>query len=550
LNRFIDSQAHPPGNASEPQPPSDVTASLQVCPQNAALEGVTASEPGALFTADNFEALKGSKVHLEFGGTQATTNDVEPNQHAVNADPVANQVNLTANGGIYCEVEATPAGAGVATYDSAPLASQATMIGATRVSIDYTATAANIQLDARLYDVFPSDSSVPCPSAPAPSCAVLVDRGIRRVTSASGTVTYELHGNGWRFPAGHRIRIEIAQDDDPYAKASTTPSSAILSGVRLDIPVREPSYPVPTVASPLRVSLVPHYKECTSGNANATHAGPLPDTAACSPPELEATQVRLGSSNTNGRRVGLARLDVCTSTGGTGPGSNCEELDGKLSIGADVRLRGNSSDIVCSPGSDAGPCPAGPGSDFDPNFTPSPYRCGINPGTNSNKQFPSVTAVSGTCDPLTGGGGAGEPCLPSPPNPPACVAGTDMTATAQIPHSGTSPSFDTGPAVRITDRLNNPSAGEVCYGSASNCAATVVDQPVFAVPVDCVANGDNSIGSYCGVNTTANALLPGLVVPGKEAVVELGQIQVKAPGACGDIFGCPETFAVQGIYVP
>jgi len=102
------------------------------------------------------------------------------------------------------------------------------MIGATEVSVDYSATTAvGLQLNARLYDVFPDGT------------AVMVDRGPFRPTSASGTATYELHGNGWRFEAGHKIRIEIAQDDDPYLKSSTEPSSATLTGVTLRIPVRE-----------------------------------------------------------------------------------------------------------------------------------------------------------------------------------------------------------------------------------------------------------------------------------------------------------------------
>jgi hypothetical protein len=69
--------------------------------------------------------------------------------------------------------------------------------------------------------------------------AVLVDRGVRRIASPNGTTTFDLHGNGWRFEPRHRIRIELAQDDAPYVKASSQPSSLRLSRVQLSVPVRE-----------------------------------------------------------------------------------------------------------------------------------------------------------------------------------------------------------------------------------------------------------------------------------------------------------------------
>ncbi len=69
---------------------------------------------------------------------------------------------------------------------------------------------------------------------------VMVDRGVRRVLDARGTVTYELHGNGWRFVAGHTIRIEISQDEGQFYKPSVQPSTTTVHGVRLRIPVREP----------------------------------------------------------------------------------------------------------------------------------------------------------------------------------------------------------------------------------------------------------------------------------------------------------------------
>jgi hypothetical protein len=69
----------------------------------------------------------------------------------------------------------------------------------------------------------------------------MVDRGFRALAEPSGVARIDLLGNGWRFPAGHRIRIEVAQDDDPFIKASTIPSSMELGGLVAELPVREAS---------------------------------------------------------------------------------------------------------------------------------------------------------------------------------------------------------------------------------------------------------------------------------------------------------------------
>ena len=231
LNRFIDHYAKPSGGGTQPKPTFDVTAELQICPQNAGTR--PAGEPGPTFSAPTFEQLAPNTLNLSLTGTQVTTSNVQPNPHAANSDPVAN---LAANGG-KCPVETQPAGSGVAVYTSDPVYTSvpgvtgATMIGATEVTAQFSASpgASGVELNARLYDVFPNGQ------------AVLVDRGPRRVSNAeaqSGSVSFELHGNGWRFAPSHRIRIELAQDDDPFLKVSSIPSSLTLTGVDLAIPVR------------------------------------------------------------------------------------------------------------------------------------------------------------------------------------------------------------------------------------------------------------------------------------------------------------------------
>ena len=121
------------------------------------------------------------------------------------------------------------AGPGVATYDSVDLPREFVMLGRTRLSVTHTGAGDPRILAARLYDLYPDGSQV------------MVDRGVRRLTQPNGTTVLDLHGNGWRFPKGHRVRIEIAQDDDPYIKASNVPGSLTIGAARLELPVRGPS---------------------------------------------------------------------------------------------------------------------------------------------------------------------------------------------------------------------------------------------------------------------------------------------------------------------
>jgi dienelactone hydrolase len=233
LNRFIDFHAEPQGGytifAAEDSS-ADVTASLQVCENGGQLSlGQAPDEPGEAFNAGLFEQLAPNAFTLDLQGEQQTTSEVEPNPHALTADPVFNDQGGNAR---LCIAEESSAGTGVASYTSDPLSAQRTMIGSAAVTIDFALTGPpdGFQLNSRLYDVFPDGT------------AVLVDRGPRRVTPAeigAGEVSYQLHGNGWRFSEGHRIRIEVAQDDEPFVKGSDVPSTATLSSVALEIPIVE-----------------------------------------------------------------------------------------------------------------------------------------------------------------------------------------------------------------------------------------------------------------------------------------------------------------------
>ena len=100
--------------------------------------------------------------------------------------------------------------------------------------------------------------------------------------------------------------------------------------------------------------------------------------------------------------------------------------------------------------------------------------------------------------------------------------------------------------IRITDHWN-----AVAPGGGPD-AATVQDIP-FPVNASCVATGSTAVGGTCSVNTTANAVLPGVPVKdGKRANIEINQLQISDGGPDG-VNGTPtgNTLAfVQGIFIP
>jgi Tol biopolymer transport system component len=105
-------------------------------------------------------------------------------------------------------------------------------------------------------------------------------------------------------------------------------------------------YPRPRSASPLKVSLVPSFRGCTT--PNRTHGAPL-GFGSCSPPSQESPHIAVGTPDANGasaNSVGTARFEAWESV----PGGPAE---------ADLTIASNLSDVRCN----AGTATCGPGND-------------------------------------------------------------------------------------------------------------------------------------------------------------------------------------------
>jgi Tol biopolymer transport system component len=76
---------------------------------------------------------------------------------------------------------------------------------------------------------------------------------------------------------------------------------------------RVAGYPRPRGATPLRLSLVPAYQQCTS--PNDTHGVPLSD-GSCAPPQLSSSQLTVGTPDSNGKRTTMkAYVQLTTVVG-------------------------------------------------------------------------------------------------------------------------------------------------------------------------------------------------------------------------------------------
>jgi hypothetical protein len=341
------------------------------------------------------------------------------------------------------------------------------------------------------------------------------DAFLTKVDVAGATLTYSTFLGGAGGDYGYAIAVDGA-GSGAYVTGSSSSSNFPTTAGAFDTSHNGNSdafvtkllvydYPRPIGASPLRVSLVPVFNNCPAGSANSTHGQPL-NFRSCNPPTPASSTTRFGT----GGSVGTVKMFVCNLVA-TDP--HCTEPG---VVKPDLRLIANLRDVRCVTNLPVG-CSAG--ADYNPNSGTGPYT--------------TACTTVGDCNQ---NGVATPYCEQDGTSQADCIAGADLTLTSGLPGAAA------GTGLRITDSNN---------GSGHDAAATVVDSG-FPIPMDCLPTPSNgSIGSVCGVNTSANALNPGVIRAGDKAVWELGEIQVLdsgLDGIRGD--GDDQLLAAQGIYAP
>ncbi len=199
--------------------PGSVTAFTQTCPK-------TSDTPdGGPFTAASWPGLHPGTV--SFGAGSAQT--VLSTGGALDG-PAFDPVPQLDPGGTSdaCKTVADQTQPGTAVYTHAVTGSGFTLLGLPTVRANIATTGPNGQLAARLYDVIPGGTER------------LISRSVYRLLdNQSGPVTFQLHGNGYKFLAGHTVKLELRGQDAPYYRPSNTPFSVQVSSLAVSLPVAE-----------------------------------------------------------------------------------------------------------------------------------------------------------------------------------------------------------------------------------------------------------------------------------------------------------------------
>ena len=195
-----------------------------------------------------------------------------------------------------------------------------------------------------------------------------------------------------------------------------------------------------------------------------------------------------------------------------------------------------------------------------PAFEPctSPNRVHGPPTLGPGPTDPSCNPPDPTSDHLTVG-------TPDANGAPAKSSGfVRLAAIVGIPATPEDEA-DVGLTVEITDVRRQSDLADYTGELRASMPMRLIDKYSGTTPVDaatmtdftatfeaaCTATGDATVGSTCSASTTADALVPGMVVEGARAIWQLGQVSVTDGGADGVAATAPNTtFLRQGVFIP
>jgi predicted acyl esterase len=100
-----------------------------------------------------------------------------------------------------------------------------TLMGLPKVTATVKTVGPFGELVSRLWDVLPSGEQR------------LISRGVYRLNdNQEGTITFQLHGNGYEFPAGDTVKLQLLGRDAPYYRASNGTFAIEATNVTVSLP--------------------------------------------------------------------------------------------------------------------------------------------------------------------------------------------------------------------------------------------------------------------------------------------------------------------------
>jgi pimeloyl-ACP methyl ester carboxylesterase len=185
-----------------------VTAYTQTCPQSA--------PGGGPFTASSWSALHPGTVTFGSPGAQTFTSAGGNPTIAAEFDPIGGTTDACKS--VKAETETN-------TGNYTMVSSGFTMMGLPTVKATIKTLGPFGELVSRLWDVTPGGEQR------------LISRSVYRLLeNQTGTITFQLHGNGYAFPAGDTVKLQLLGRDTPYYRASNGVFSIEATNVTASLP--------------------------------------------------------------------------------------------------------------------------------------------------------------------------------------------------------------------------------------------------------------------------------------------------------------------------
>jgi hypothetical protein len=220
MNAFLDHYLAPAGGAAPPT--FDVGATVTRCLDH--------DSPMRYVAAPTWSGLHPESIGFS-SDVDGLTHSATPGPAALATDPITTATLGLPGAYKGCrKIAPSSADPTAATYVF-PAAEDLVLMGGPVVEVTFDTTAPDTELNVRLWDV-----------APDGAVQGLVTRGTYRSVDGPGTglaARFQIAPNGYRFPAGHSVKLEVAANDAPYYQQSNVPAAVRVDAVRLTLPLLE-----------------------------------------------------------------------------------------------------------------------------------------------------------------------------------------------------------------------------------------------------------------------------------------------------------------------